>query len=221
MQGFFENQICEDNKSYVKSICGIPHSFGLGGVHGALSGYHEDSGKLLHIDATSYYPTIANKNDLLTRAAKLPDRYKQILETRMRLKAEGKKEEQVPYKLVLNAAIGASGDPYSPAYDPKRHHEVSINGELFMVMLLERLEGNCKLVQTNTDGIIVSYDGYDYDTIIHICEEWGRETGIELCFRRINEIWPIAHMLRKGCISSIIQRSTIMWPLSAKRCAKA
>lgn len=58
-----------------------------------------------------------------------------------------------------------------------------------LVMLLERLEGHCKLIQSNTDGIIVSYAGYDKGKILNICHQWEQETRMSLDYDEIEEIW--------------------------------
>lgn len=175
--------------SYTVDIMGVKHDLGLGGIHGALKRYHQSGGQMLHIDVTSYYPSMMIEWDLLTRRTQKPELFKEIYDKRIELKRAGKKREQQPYKIILNSTFGISNDKYSKAYDPCRNHEVCINGQLMLVMLLERLEGHCKLIQSNTDGIIVSYAGYDRDKIIEICKQWENETRMSLEYDEIQEIW--------------------------------
>ena len=169
-------------------IMGVSHVLGLGGIHGARRKYHQ-KGNLLHIDVTSYYPSLMIEWGLLTRRTNNPELFREIYNKRIALKRAGKKREQQPYKIIINAAFGISNDKYSTGYDPCRNHEVCINGQLMLVMLLERLEGHCDLIQSNTDGLIISYDGYDRKKIIEICKSWENETRMSLDYDEITEIW--------------------------------
>ena len=170
-------------------IMGVKHDLGLGGIHGALKRYHQSGGHMLHIDVTSYYPSMMIEWNLLTRRSQSPELFKEIYDKRIALKKAGKEREQQPYKIILNGTFGISNDRYSKGYDPCKNHEVCINGQLMIVMLLERLEGHCKLIQSNTDGIIVSYDGYDRDTVMEICHQWEKDTHMNLDYKEIDEIW--------------------------------
>jgi len=170
-------------------ICGVPHTFGLGGIHGAVKKYHKAGAHMAHIDVTSYYPSIMIQYHLLTRMSQDPDLFKQIYDTRVQLKREGKKKEQAPYKIILNSTFGITNQKTSRAYDPRRNHEVCINGQLMLLMLLEMLEGHCRLIQSNTDGIIIDYNGFDLDEIKSICDRWCEITRMFLGYDYIDEIW--------------------------------
>ena len=129
-------------------ISGVPHTFALGGIHGAIKRFHR-KGNLLHIDVTSYYPSIMIQHNLLTRQSEEPELFTEIYNKRIELKKAGKKEEQAPYKIIINGTFGITNQEYSKAYDPQRNHDVCINGQLMLLMLLERLEGTCELIQSN------------------------------------------------------------------------
>jgi DNA polymerase elongation subunit (family B) len=101
------------------------------------------------------------QHDLLTRQSEEPELFTEIYNKRVELKKAGKKDEQAPYKIILNSTFGITNQEYSKAYDPQRNHDVCINGQLMLLMLLEMLEGTCELIQSNTDGIIVDCTGYD------------------------------------------------------------
>ena len=85
-------------RKVVKEEFGNVLEFGWGGLHGAPRGFvQEDNVKLM--DVNSMYPNILiNLNGLTDKTAE----YKRILDYRLKLKAEGKKDEQAPYKLILN-----------------------------------------------------------------------------------------------------------------------
>lgn len=169
-------------------ISGVPHTFALGGIHGALKRCHR-KGQLLHIDVTSYYPSIMIQHDLLTRQSKEPELFTEIYNKRVELKKAGKKQEQAPYKIILNSTFGITNQEFSKAYDPQRNHDVCINGQLMLLMLLEMLEGTCELIQSNTDGIIVDCTGRDQDKVEEICHQWEQLTKMGLSFEQVDEIW--------------------------------
>lgn len=172
-------------------VCGVPHTFGLGGLHGAPNKPLHRKGLIIHVDVTSYYPSLMIQYDLLSRNVKDKDVFKQIYDKRVALKKAGKKKEQAPYKIILNSTFGITNDKYSLAYDPRRNHEVCINGQLLLLDLLEHLEGHCELIQSNTDGLIIMIEDTDkaFETIDDICYEWEKRTRMGLGFDTIKEIY--------------------------------
>ena len=173
------------------TVCGVPHTFGLGGIHGAPNKPLHRKGLIIHVDVTSYYPSLMIVYDLLSRNVKDKTVFKQIYDKRVALKKAGKKKEQAPYKIILNGTFGITNDPYSLAYDPRRNHEVCINGQLLLLDLLEKLENHCEIIQSNTDGIIIQIPDTDkdFDIIDDICYEWEQRTGMSLGFDIITEIY--------------------------------
>ncbi len=172
-------------------VCGVPHVFGWGGSHGAPDQPMHRKGLIIHVDVTSFYPGIMINYDMLSRNVSDKAVYKQIYDTRVALKKAGKKKEQAPYKIILNATFGICKDKYSNAYDPRRANEVCVNGQLLLLDLLEHLEGHCELIQSNTDGLIIQIPDTDeaFDTIDDICYEWEKRTCMNLGFDLISEIW--------------------------------
>lgn len=173
-------------------VAGVKHQFGIGGVHGALEQYHS-KGLIIHVDVTSYYPSLMIKYGLLTRNCSHPEKFKDIYDTRVELKKAGKKKEQAPYKIVLNGTYGISKDKMSLAYDPRQANNVCINGQLLLVDLIDKLEAieGFELIQSNTDGLIIKIPDTDkhFTQLDDICFEWEQRTGMGLGFDFIDEIW--------------------------------
>ncbi len=186
-----QREVQDYDASLSIDVCGVPHVFGWGGSHGAPDKPIHRKGLLIHVDVTSFYPSIMIKYDMLSRNVSDKAVYKQIYDTRVALKKAGKKKEQAPYKIILNATYGISKDEFSAAYDPRRANEVCVNGQLLLVDLLEHLEGHCELIQSNTDGLIIQIPDTDeaFNTIDDICYEWESRTGMGLGFDLISEIW--------------------------------
>ena len=179
-------------KSFEYDVAGVKHTFGIGGVHGAKEKYH-GKGLLIHVDVTSYYPSLMIRYDFLTRNCAYPEKFKEIYDTRVALKKAGKKAEQAPYKIVLNGTYGICKDKMSSAYDPRQANNVCINGQLLLIDLIDKLESirGFELIQSNTDGLIVKIPDTDsaFNQLDDICYEWETRTGMGLGFDYIDEIW--------------------------------
>ena len=178
-------------KSFKMDICGVPHQFGWGGLHGCPEEPLHIKGKMFHVDVNSYYPSEIIRYNFMSRNSNNPGRYEEIYKYRLKLKAEGKKKEQAPYKIVLNGAFGAMKDKFSKSYDPRQANNICINGQLMLTDLLEHLEPYIKLIQSNTDGLIVQVNDDDesIEKFKNICHRWEHRTGMGLGFDEIDEIW--------------------------------
>ena len=189
---WFENP---DNRDYKKSfdlnVCGVPHRFGWGGLHGCPELPLHAKGRIFHVDVTSYYPSQIIKHGFMTRNSKNPDRYKEVFDIRVALKKAGKKKEQQPYKIVLNGAYGMMKDKYSLAYDPKQANAICVNGQLMLLDLLEHLEPYITLIQSNTDGLIIQVEDNEekINKVMDICHRWEHRTGMGLEQDEITEIF--------------------------------
>lgn len=175
---------------YVCRVAGVEHTFGYGGLHGALEQYH-DKGMILHIDVESFYPALMIEYGLLSRNVHDPRKYKMIRDKRVKYKKD-KNPIQKPYKIVLNGTYGICKDKYSKAYDPRQANRVCVNGQLMLLDLIERLEDSIpsfKLIQSNTDGLIVKIEECDFELLDDVCYEWEQRCHMKLGFDFISEIW--------------------------------
>jgi DNA polymerase len=167
-----------DKMKLKTDINGVPHVFGIGGLHGAEKYY--GTGLYLMADVGSYYPAIMIEYDFLSRNVLTPKKYKRIRDERVIMKYN-KDPRQQPRKIVLNGTFGASKDRFNNLYDPLQANNTCIAGQLLLLDLIEKLEGKCQLIQSNTDGILVKlYSREDKDGILAICEEWSVRTRMTL-----------------------------------------
>ena len=173
------------------TVCGIPHQFGWGGLHGASDEPVRLSGKIYHADVGSYYPSMMIQWNFLTRNCNTPEKFKNVYDTRMALKKAGKKKEQAPYKIILNSQYGITKDKFSSAYDPVQANNICVNGQLMLLDLLEHLEyrmgDRFELIQSNTDGIIVriAEDERSERIFRHVCDDWCRRTRMTFAYDEI------------------------------------
>lgn len=93
-----------------------------------------------------------------------------------------KKKAEI-YKIVINRIYGAFKDAFDPLYDPNCTYKTTINGQLYLMMLVERLElEGIHVISANTDGIVAKFDKCLEGTYNRICTEWEREFKFELEF---------------------------------------
>lgn len=190
---FFKNY-SEENKELSTTISGVPHKFGGGGIHGAIPKYQFECGPdeyMIMADVDQLYPTLMIVYDLLSRAVSQPEKFENILSTSLELKAAGKKKEREPYKRICNITYGSEGDKYNAMYDPRNRLLVCIFGQLLLLDLIEKLEHipSMKLIQSNTDGILVRIKKYDFELFDDIVFEWEERTKLHMSFDFYKKIY--------------------------------
>ena len=171
-----------------------PVTLGFGGIHGAIPFYQEEeeNGRLIrNYDVASYYPHLMVYYGYASRNIPNPQIYADMLETRMKAKKSGDKATANALKLVANTTYGAMLNKYNDLYDPLMGRSVCITGQLFLLELSRHLIAECstlRIVQLNTDGIMVSFDESEYDKVLAITKEWEQRTRFELEEDRIKRI---------------------------------
>ena len=174
-------------------IAGVPHQFGWGGVHGALEQYC-DEGYFLMMDVASLYPNLMIRYNLHSRSCN-PQKFNDIVDLRLTYKHEGN-PLQAPLKIVINGTYGAMKAKSNPLYDPRQANNVCVHGQLLLLDLIEKLEPHCKIIQSNTDGILVKLNAKNdkeadeqYSLIDDIAYEWEQRTGLTLEFDEYRRVY--------------------------------
>ena len=101
----------------------------------------------------------------------------------MKAKAAGDTATANALKLVVNTTYGASLNKYNDLCDPLMGRSVCITGQLFLLELAQHLYkdvADLRIVQLNTDGIMIEFDHSQYDQVQEIINEWQSRTGFEL-----------------------------------------
>lgn len=167
-------------------VGGCPCTIAYGGIHGAIPTYKEEAGNgrsIRNKDVASYYPHQMTLNGYCSRNIPSPEVYAATIERRVKAKHAGDKKTANALKLVLNTTYGAMLNQYNDLYDPLMGRSVCISGQLQLLELSEHLVQECpslKIIQLNTDGIMVSLDDTDVPTYQTITDEWCERTGFEL-----------------------------------------
>ena len=166
-------------------VDGFRFDFGTGGIHGSVSSCivaESDTHQLIDADVSSMYPNIAIANRVFPEhlTDRFCDIYKDVYEQRKSYpKASA---ENAMLKLALNGVYGDSNNQYSPFYDPQYTMTITINGQLSLCLLAEKLLtiDGLSLVQVNTDGVTVLCPRNMMDKYNAICEAWQQQVGLQL-----------------------------------------
>jgi hypothetical protein len=167
-------------------VGGCPTKLAWGGIHGAIPCYREEATttrKIKNKDVASYYPHQMVLNGYCSRNIPSPEVYEATIDRRVKAKKSGDKATANALKLVLNTTYGAMLNQYNDLYDPLMGRSVCISGQLQLLELAEHLVEECptlKIIQLNTDGIMVSLDDTDIPKWDEITQEWQDRTGFEL-----------------------------------------
>lgn len=165
-----------------------PGVIGYGGIHAAIPNYFFDEAEsgnrvIRNKDVASYYPHLMTLCGYTSRNIPSAEVFENVLETRMKAKASGDKATANALKLVVNTTYGALLNKYNDLFDPLMGRSVCITGQLFLLELAQHLYKDIpglKIVQLNTDGIMVECDRADLGKLDEICDEWQARTGFEL-----------------------------------------
>jgi len=167
------------------TIKGIQFDFGTGGIHGCINNkiYKSGNGKVVQLrDVASYYPNLAIKNKFFP--AHLGVEFCEVYEDLYKERKSYPKSapENKALKLSLNGTYGNSNNEHSPFYDPFFTMQITINGQLLLAMLAERLlmAPSLELFNLNTDGVAFIVDESELPYVDAVCNWWQQLTCLEL-----------------------------------------
>ena len=156
----------KERKGYEKQfvLSNTCYSVGVGGIHSINKPriYIPKEGQFIgHADVASMYPSFIVQYKWIPRH--LGEEFWQVYFTlykeRIEAKHSGQKNKSDALKLTLNSVTGKMQQETSWMYDPLNVFKIRINGQLVLLMLVDRLlELGCEIVQVNTDGVMYIAD---------------------------------------------------------------
>lgn len=180
---YYKNQ-----KWFNKSIIfdGVKYQLGIGGLHTDDKGdiFEEDNENyLIDCDISSMYPSIIINQALCPAHldGAFIQKYKEIRDNRLKAKREGREVEADTMKIVLNSVYGKTKFEHHWLYDPLVALQVTMNGQLYLLMLIEDLVRNkFQVISSNTDGIVTIVPKKRIHEYKIICADWCKYTGLDL-----------------------------------------
>jgi hypothetical protein len=205
----------KDVKAIRVRIGSSVYKFGAGGLHSQESGVWYETTQthvMCDSDVGSFYPKIIINQQLYPEQCG-PEQlmiYKTVYIERISAKKAGRKKEGNSKKIVLNGWFGKLGSKYSMAYAPELLMQVTISGQLLLLMLIEALEAaGISVISANTDGIVTRCPVPLLPIRDRIMKEWEAANELELehavykgiYFRDVNNYFAITdkgEVKRKG-----------------------
>lgn len=181
-------------------------NFGIGGIHSTYAENiitkSDDEYLLTNIDVTSYYPNLMMKFNYMSRNVLDPKIFEQIYNMRVNYKRQMKEEERLngksdkwkklnamqnALKLILNTTYGATKNKYNALYDESQASSVCYLGQLLLAALANKIynKTGAKIIQTNTDGILLKVKRELLPQVEALVHEWENLTGFTMEFDNV------------------------------------
>jgi hypothetical protein len=161
------------------------YRMGIGGIHSSEQNAAHHAGEehiLVDRDVASYYPSIILQCGLEPDHLKgaFLEVYRGIVKRRLDAKHSGDKVTADALKITINGSFGKLGSMWSSLYAPNLMIQVTLTGQLALLMLIERLEArNIHVVSGNTDGIVIRCHKMKVEWMHSIVRDWERNTGFD------------------------------------------
>ena len=183
-------------KDYSFVFKGTKYTVGKGGLHSTNKNQiweEDDEYCLMDFDFGSYYPNLIVSLEIYPPhlGKEFTQIVKELTQRRLKAKAEGDKKTAEQIKLSINSIFGKMGDKQSWVQSMKSLYSVTINGQLFLLMLVEQLEQveDFHVYSVNTDGVSVKVKRDRLDDFYSICNKFSEYLNI-----------PVEYAHYKKCI---------------------
>jgi len=184
----------QPSPSYEAQLAGVHFYFGIGGVHASVeSKVFESNAEYIikDLDVTSMYPSVAIANKFAPEhlGEVFEYAYSQLVTDRNSYKKGTAMNKTL--KLASNGAFGNSDNPYSPFYDPRFPKQITINGQLQILMLAELMSliQGVQIIQANTDGITI-YLPRKHIAFFEVWKaDWEKVTKLKLEEVEYSKMW--------------------------------
>ena len=161
------------------------YQMGIGGLHSCEKSQlvRSNGGALCEWDVASYYPNIILQQKLSpkTMGKDFLELYQGIVKRRLNAKASKDMVTANTLKIVLNGSFGKLGSKFSALYAPELLLQVTITGQLCLLMLIERMEAaGIRIMSANTDGIVCKCPSDMERTMKEVAWDWSLDTTYTL-----------------------------------------
>lgn len=168
---------------------GQEYQMGIGGLHSndkpKVFEYNEEYFGI-DSDVTSFYPNMMIKDNIY------PDHLvgelyiecmREFTLERIEAKKSGDKVKADSGKITVNSAFGKLGFEGSWSYDDQAMIQVTLNGQLYLLMLIEQLSiKGFEVISANTDGVISLVHKDRLEEYNEVCKAWMDQTKFTLEF---------------------------------------
>jgi hypothetical protein len=174
--------IPEEVKAHVKINNGT-YRLGIGGLHSSEETVAYKSSEIVSIvdrDVASYYPRLITTLGLypVSCGPNFLVAFNKIIDVRLDAKARKIFSRDKGLKIVINGTSGKLSDVWSTFYSPDNTIQMTVSGQLALLMFVELLEQEgIKVVSANTDGIVMLVPTNKEATYEQIYKYWESISG--------------------------------------------
>lgn len=161
------------------------YRLGIGGLHSSeetVCHFADDDHFIVDRDVASYYPSIILNQKLFPKhlGPAFLTVYKQIVDRRLSAKRSGDKVAADALKITINGSFGKLGSKWSTLYSPHLMIQVTVTGQLALLMLIEAVEAvGISVVSGNTDGVVIKCPKSKSKELAEVISWWEKVTGFE------------------------------------------
>lgn len=180
----FEHSFVFDESKYTLALGGL-HSDNKSQIY-----VSDDDHDLLDFDFGSFYPLLMINRGIEPPQLKnvLLPIIKEITDKRLAAKDSGDKITANTLKITINSIYGKLGFIYGYLYSPKSMYSVTVNGQLYLLQLIERLSlAGIKCFYANTDGITCRVHKDQVELYYQICNGFAREVNISCEYQKYSK----------------------------------
>lgn len=166
------------------------YKLGIGGLHSTEKSQAivcKKGWRLKDIDVASFYPEMIRNQRLspehleaILMGAFLQV-YSSIVDRRLEAKRNKNKVVADSLKITINGSFGKFGSKWSALYSPDLMTQVTISGQLNLLLLIETFElAGISVVSANTDGIVIYYPEERDNDVDGIVKGWEQTTNLKM-----------------------------------------
>lgn len=172
----------EELKSSVKIGNGI-YRLGIGGLHSSEENVSYKTSfevSIVDRDVASYYPRLITTLKLFPASCgpNFLTAFEKIIDIRLDAKEKKIFTRDKGLKIVINGTSGKLSDVWSIFYSPNNTIQMTVSGQLALLMLIEWLEQTeIIVISANTDGIVMMVPSDCEEVLKQIINYWEAVTG--------------------------------------------
>jgi len=159
------------------------YRIGIGGLHSSektIAYKSDDKASLVDRDVASYYPRLITTLGIYPASCgpNFLVAYNHIIDVRLDAKAKKIFSRDKGLKIVINGTSGKLSDIWSTFYSPDNTIQMTVSGQLALLMFVELLEQEgIKVVSANTDGIVMLVPSDKESTYEQVYQYWEKISG--------------------------------------------
>jgi hypothetical protein len=194
----------EELKTSVQIGKGI-YRLGIGGLHSSeesVTYKTTDQISIVDRDVASYYPKLITTLGIYPSSCgpNFLVAFNKIIDVRLDAKAKKIFSRDKGLKIVINGTSGKLSDIWSIFYSPDNTIQMTVSGQLALLMWVEFLETEgIQVISANTDGIVMLVPHDKENALKQIVEYWEKTTGFtteetrykQYCARDVNAYFAV------------------------------